>query len=217
MFKKRYYVILGILVLGAILFLPIVIKKNIVKLAFAQVKEKKEEYVKEKTQSKGQIQLNEQTMLILQHVKKGENDLAIKLAKEYLTSNPNDITAINVLTEAYINKDDLSSAEDTVKRAIAIQPNNPWSCRLLVRIYRIKAAESPDVKSKNLTLALELTERCLASNPDDIWVLSEVAQIYSEQGDKVKANHMIDSALRIAPNDTYLISVKENINQKEKK
>lgn len=47
--------------------------------------------------------------LIMQYLKKGKNDLTIKLAKEYVTSNPNDITIINVLTEAYINKGDLSA------------------------------------------------------------------------------------------------------------
>lgn len=203
MFKKKYYVILGVVVLVLVTFssLAIYIKKNITKFAFTQVK--KEDF-------------ETQTRLIMRHLKNGENDLAIKLAKEYLTSNSNDITIINVLTEAYINKGDLSTAETTVRRGIAIQPDDPWACRLLGRIYRIKTEEDPNAKSNNLSLALEQVEKGLVSNPNDIWLLAEAAQIYSEQGDKAKANQTIERALNIVPNDNYLISVKENINREAK-
>lgn len=179
----------------------------IVEVVFAQVKKQVPKEVK-----KQDLEFNNETNLIIQHIKKGENDAAIELAKEYLISNPNNITIINVLTEAYINKGDLSAAEETAKKGIAIQPGNPWACRLLARIYRIKSEKDPSAKSNNLNLALEHEKVGLASNPNDVWLLAEAAQIYSEMGDKVEANRAIGKALNISANETYLKTIKEMIN-----
>lgn len=159
------------------------------------------------------IEFNAETLKMIQHLKKGENDLAINLAKSYLSSNPNNITALNILTEAYINKGDLSSAETTVRRAMTIQSKDPWSCRLLARIYRIKPEGKPAVKKNNLILASDEIERALVFAPDDIGLLSEAAKIYSEQGNKDKANQMIERALRIASDDDYLLELKKIINR----
>jgi Tfp pilus assembly protein PilF len=210
MLKNKYYVILGVLVLVMIMvpILANIIKKSTTQVAPVKVKE---EYLKEPIQTSVQTQAK----LITQHLEKGENKLAIGLAEEYLTSNPNDIAIINVLAEVYINEGDLSAAETTVKRAMAIQPNNPWSSRLLVSVYRGRAgvAKDSNVKNNNLILAVKEVERGLASNPNDAWLLAEAAQVYSAQGDKVKANQKIDRAISIAPENVHFRNLKEKINE----
>lgn len=201
MLKKKY---LWGLILAIVAIFVIVSNKYIARIVFAQAGEENSE---------------NQAQIIMQHFKRGENVLTIKLAKEYLASNPNDITTINVLTEAYINEGNFSSAEATVKGALAMQPNDAWSCRLLGRIYseRNRYKKDPNVKSDDLALALEQVERGLASSPNDAMLLAEAAQIYAKQGDKAKANQTIDKALNLMPKDLYLIQIKGKINEKIEK
>lgn len=185
MLKKKYYTVSAALVLATVAAL--FIGGNITKAVLAQG---------EKEDSGNQV------LSIMGHFKKGENDLTIRLAKEYLAVNPKDVTVLNALAEAYANKGDFSSAETTVKDALAIQPNEPWSLRLLGSIYS---------KKNDFALALEQLEKGLASNPNDIMLLAEVAKIYSAQGNKAKAKEAIDKALNITPNDQYLIQIKNDI------
>jgi len=156
-----------------------------------------------------------QEKLITQYFNEKKYDLVVEKAKEYLTANPGNVTIINLLTEAYINKTDFAAAETTVKKAIAIQSNNPWSSRLLACIYREKAnvQKKPTIKSATLILAAKEAERGLASNPEDVGLLAEAARIYSAQGDKAKVNQVIDKAIRIDPKNTYLRDLKEKMNQ----
>ncbi len=186
MFRNKYYVILGILAATTIT----------TQIAFAQ--SKKED-------------ITNQIPLIKEYSKRGENDKAIKLAQEILQSDPNNIVALNLLTETYLNMDNLRAAEETAKKGLALKPNDPVSCRLLARIYRIKAEKNPKVANDNLTLALEQVQKGLVSNPNDIMLLAEEAQIYSEQGYKSKADQVITRALTISPNDKHLKRVKEMI------
>jgi len=212
MLKNKYYVISAVLIFSALVILAFnVIQKSSTKVPPTQIKK---EYLGK--QAEIPLTPEHKAKLILQYLNDGKNDLAIKLAKEYLQSNPNDTSIINALTEAYINKDDSSPAEDTVKKAIAMKPNEPWSCRLLAQIYRLKALKNPTTRSANLALALEQIERGLTSNPDDVRLLVEAAQVYSTQGDKVKANEKIDRALSIDPKNADIRFMKEKMNPKEK-
>lgn len=191
----------------------LVLVLGIITVATAQVEtEVKKQVPKQIT--KQDLSFKPETQAIIQHVKKGENDSAIELAKKYLTSNPNDVAVINMLAEAYINKNNFSSAETALKEAIIIEPGNPWSCRLLARIYKIKPETNPAVKSNNLILALEQIQRGSVSNPNDVWLLAEEAQIYSQQGDKDKANQLIDRAISLsaATDKTFIMQIKERIN-----
>lgn len=165
-------------------------------------------------QAEGEAKEQASKQEITQHIKKGENDLAIQSAKQYLASNPEDTTVINILTEAYINKSDFVSAEQSVKEALAIQPNDPWSCRLLAHIYEKKTEKDPAVKANNLVFALEQVEKGLSYNPDDKLLLAEKARIYARQGDDRKANEAIDRALSIDPGNTFLMQTKEDIIRK---
>jgi cytochrome c-type biogenesis protein CcmH/NrfG len=195
MFKNKHYVVPVVLLLVTVTFF--VMCKNTSRTILAQPE--KEDSGK----------------LIMQHFKSGEIELAIKLAKEYLASKPNDIAIINLLAEAYVNTGDFSSAEAAVNKAMAIQSDNPWSCRLLGRIY-IERSKDRHVKSDELALVLKQVEKGLVSNPNDTQLLTVVAQIYLKQGNRDKANQTIDKALKINPKDNYLIKIKKGINEKEK-
>lgn len=189
MLKNKYYTVLAVAVLVTIVIFAM--HKNI----------KSIQVITENPDN--------QEATIMQHFKKGENALTIKLAKKYLAGNSNDVTILNALTETYVNTGDFSSAEATVRRALAIQSNNPWACRLSVSIYS---------KKKNFVLAKEQLEKGLASNPNDFMLLAEAAKLYAVQGDKAKASQEIEKALNIAPNDPYLMQLKEEIiNEKMKK
>lgn len=190
MFRNKYYVILGILAAATIS----------IQAAFAQI---------EKEDTKGQI------LLLKEYSKRNANDKVIKLAQEILQSDPNNITALNLLTETYINMDNLPVAEETAKKGLALEPNNPVTCRLLARIYRVKAGQDPKATSDNFTLALEQIQKGLVSNPDDIMLLAEQAQIYLAQGRKTKADQVITRALNISPDNNYLKTVKEKIEARE--
>jgi tetratricopeptide (TPR) repeat protein len=182
MFKNKNYVILGFLIVVTIM---------------AQV---------------GYSQTNQDQILILKEYSiKNENDKVVKLAREILKSDPNNIAVLNLLTEAYINMDNLPAAEETIQKALALKPNDPLASRLLARIYRLKANQDPQTAKDNLALALEQVESGLASDPNNIMLLAEKAQIYLEQGYKDPAKEIINNALTISPNNNYLKTVKKEI------
>ncbi len=188
MFKNKYYVILGVLVLITIS----------IQVAFSQVK-------------KEETRFSEEKYRVIKELKDKENDSAIKLAEGYLVSNPNDIDIVNLLVERYITKKDLSKAEVALKKGIVVKPNNPWTRRLLAQVYRLESQQDPTLKSDNLALALEQVKIGLGSNPNDVGLLIEATRIYSLQGDNIRAIEAIDLAITINPNDTTLKSEKENI------
>lgn len=203
MLKNEYTMKLGVsILLSVVIFIFCFgIKNNNTKLSFAEVRKEI-----------SRVQPEE----VIQLYKEGKIDSALKLAKEYLTYNPDDVSIINILTEIYINKNDLSAAEEVVKKGIAIQQNNSWSRRLLASIYRrregsIDSKKSPEAKSNNLTLALEQVKIGLGFKPNDAWLLAEAAQIYLEQGDKNKANEAIESALNVEPQNDYFKNIKKRI------
>lgn len=184
MLKNKYYVILGVLALITIS----------TQVAFSQ-------------------QYSEDRLRVINQLKEKGDDSAIKLAEEYLVSNPNDVDIVNLLAETCISKNDLSKAEVALKKGIAVKPNNPWSRRLLAQVYRIKAEKDkdPNLRSNNLALALEQVKIGLGSNPNDVGLLTEAAQIYNRLGDNIRANEAIDLAITIKPNDATLNAVKASI------
>lgn len=202
MFKKRDYIILGTLVITIISIYCLVIAET--KTTSTQVQ---------------QGTLINQIQVIQEHIRKGENDLAITLANRTLESDSTNIKVINLLAQAYINKNDLTNAEAVIKRAMTAKPDDPWSYKTLAHIYGMKAKtqKDPNIRNRDLSLALEQLEKGLSYSPDNIWLLGDAAQIYFEQGDKVKANQTIDKALSINPNDTNLARIKEAINTKVEK
>lgn len=187
MSKNKYYVIAGILALITIF----------AQIAFSQ-------------------QYSHEKLIVIERLKDKGDDPAIKLAEEYLASNPGDVDIINLLAETYVSRDNLTKAEETAKKAIAIQPNNPWSRRLLAKTYRLKAQEDPGLAEDNLTLALQQVKEGLGSNPNDPNLLVEAAEIYSGLGDKIKANEAIDLAIAIRPNDNSLKNMKESMGTSRK-
>jgi len=191
MARNKYYVILGILAMAVVF----------TQGAFAQIK---------KEDKSGQIPI------LKEYSKKGENNKAINLAQEILRVDPSNIAALNILTGVYINMDNLPAAEETVKKALAIEPDDPVACQLLVRLYRIKAAKNPSVATNNLNLAMEQLQKGLVSNPDDIMLLAEEAQIYSARGNKPKAQQIITRAIAISPENNYLKMLKEKIDASQR-
>lgn len=195
MFKNKYNTILWSFLVALILVLALSAfeQNNIANVAFAQ--------------------FDKETESLIPLLKSGNNEEVIRQATEYLKSNPNNVNLLNILSEAYVQKGDLTNAEESVKKAVAIQSDNPWSCRLLAQVYRnkIENKDSAERKSENLTLAAEVVERGLTSNPKDVGLLAEKAQIYFERGAITTALQAINEALRIAPNDAYLKQIKEKI------
>jgi len=195
MFKNKYNIIIWSFLATLILVLALSTfdQDNIANVAFAQ--------------------FDKETTSVIQLLKSGDSDGAIRNATEYLKANPNNVNILNSLAEAYKMKDDAVNFEKYAKRAIEIEPNNPWSCKLLSQVYRTKTEnkDSEQRRNENLTLAAEAVERGLTSNPNDILLLAEKAQIYFERGAISTALQAINQALKIAPDDAYLKELKEKI------
>lgn len=158
-------------------------------------------------------QLDNEAQSIIQLLKSGDNDAVISQATEYLKAHPNNVVILSALSEAYMFKNDLDNSERYAKRAIEIELDNSWACKILAKIYRIKIedSDSAELRSENLTLAEKFVERGLRSKPNDIMLLAEKAQIYFAQGVISTALEVIEEALRIAPDDAYLKTIKEKI------
>lgn len=186
MARNKYYVILGILAMAVVF----------TQGAFAQIK---------KEDKSGQI------LKLKGYSKTGENDKAINLAQEILRVDPGNIAALNILTGVYINMDNLPAAEETVKKASAIRPDDPVTCQLLARVYRLKGKKDPATRASNLTLALEEVQKGLVANPNDAMLLFEEAQIYLARSNKPKAEEIIARALAIDPGSVPLKKLKETI------
>ena len=187
MVKNKYYV-----VLSGVLAMVLVFTQG----AFAQIKDE---------------DIMDQILVLKEYSKTGQNGKAIKLAQEILQFDPNNIIALNILTQTYIRMDNLPAAEETAKKALALKPDDPVTCRLLAVIYTAKAKQDPKAASDNLTLAQEQIQKGLVSKPDDILLLAGQAEIYFQQGYKDKAILVIDRALLISPNSEYLKEVKKMI------
>lgn len=153
----------------------------------------------------------DQIPVLKEYSKRGESAKAIKLAQEILQSDPNNFTALDILTGVYINMGNLIAAEENAKKVLTLQPTDPVAHQLLARIYRIKAGKDPKSTTNNLTLALEYAQKGLVSNPNDVMLLAEEAQIYSARGHKTKAEQAISRALAINPDNNYLKMIKEKI------
>lgn len=156
---------------------------------------------------------SEAKSLAIKGLKEKGDESAIRAAEEHLASNPNDIDIINLLTESYINRDDLARAESTVKKALAVNPSSSWSHRLLTQIYRLKAEKNPALKNDSLVSAFDQVNIGLGSNPNDISLLAEKAQIYLQLGDKDKANETTDLAISIDRGNAGLKELKRVINE----
>ena len=218
MIKNKYYIKLGalIFVLVAGLFLAIATQNDTISVVFGQDQaidiEAKRAALKSKPDTSKDV-YGEEVRTLLINLKEGKTDLVINRAEDALRSDPNATAFMNILAEAYLSKGDLSAAEESAKKAIAIQPNDPWSCRLLATIYRTKGAKDVDMKNNNLALALEYVEKGLASYPDETGLLVEAAEIYIKRGTLNMARLMIDKALSINPNDGWLNEIKERIDR----
>ncbi len=140
-------------------------------------------------------------------------DKTIELSKEYLKTDPNNVNVILRLAESYIEKNLLVLAEDTVHKALSIDPKNPWAIRVLARVYSQKAVTAKDEKekSKYLQFAKAEIERALSYTPNDTWTNMDAAVIYLRLKDKTKALKCIDVSLRNEPKLKPLQGLKKEI------
>lgn len=203
MFKNKYCTF-GVLVLAfavSLIFVPGV-KNSFVKTAFA---------LDENIDVKKQPPVKDTGSPIAQRLKEQGDDSAIKAAEEYLVLSPNNTGMLNLLAEAYIKKNNLTAAEETVKKAIALKPEDPFSNRVLARVCVLKAGMDPAKAS----LALEKVEKALILNPNDVSLLTSKAEMCAAKGDINKANAAIDKAISLDTDPSHqpiLLKTKAVIN-----
>ena len=201
---KERYRISGVLILAWVVGLVLVLNmgNNFIKLIFALDENKSSGKVAQSQGPRSQL---------LADLSKQGGGSAIGAAQKFLALNPGDVDVLNQLAEVYINKNNLSAAEETIKKAIAVKPNNSASSKLLAKLYTIKAATDP----ASCALALEQISKALVANPNDIALLIYRVKVYSNQHDIKKANEAIDIAINLSPNSnkSELVLMKEMMNK----
>ncbi len=160
-----------------------------------------------------EVDMEKQREEIKEYIQKGDHELAISLAKEYLKTDSANIEILLTLAECNLGIGNLTEAEESAKKAFSIESTNPWVLKTLAKIYREKAeqAESSATKSELLSLAQAKTEEALKIDSNDAWANAEAALIYLAQRDKKQANKLIEKALKLQPNDEYIKGIKTTI------
>jgi len=91
---------------------------------------------------------SEKEQQLIGYFKNGDYDQTIESAKMDLENEPNNITILTILSNAYLMKEEISSAEETLKRALEIEPNNSQLKQLEEQIAERKRAESEKQNSQ---------------------------------------------------------------------
>lgn len=143
-------------------------------------------------------------------------DKTIEEANIYLKTDPNNKNVLLELAESYLGKGLNSSAEETVKKALSVDPTFPWAIRVLSRVYRERAegAKTAAERNKYLNSAKVEAEKALLYAPKDAWVNVEAALVYDAQGNKAMAAKAIAAAASLSPNDPDIKNFQKRIQAK---
>ncbi|MDD5130360.1 MAG: tetratricopeptide repeat protein [Candidatus Omnitrophica bacterium] len=184
---KRGCGISGILVLILVfsLGLNLDIKKSVMNLVFAQT-----DFAEEKKPDLSQSPAENPKYQLIENLKKGNDNSAVRLAEEYLALNPDDVDILCLLAEAYIRKNNLPAAEEASKKAVAVKPNSSFANTVLANIYVLKA----NADSAEIPEALKKIDKALKLNPKDISLLISKAELYLATGEAEKANSLLIEA-----------------------
>lgn len=123
---------------------------------------------------------------------------AIKLFKEVLAEQPNNVGVLVFLAEMYMNSGDLDSALKSVDSALSLTPSNAFALRvkgdLLIKQSKYKEAE-------------EVFNKVIASSTpkssDHALAYFGLTKLYLKQGEKAKAKASLEKALEDDPNNTF--------------
>lgn len=123
---------------------------------------------------------------------------AMKLFKEVLAEQPNNVGVLVFLAEMYMNSGDLDSALKSVDSALSVTPSNSFALRvkgdLLIKQSKYKEAE-------------EVLNKAIASSTpkssDHALAYFGLTKLYLKQGEKAKAKASLEKALEDDPNNTF--------------
>ena len=90
-------------------------------------------------------QSDEAEVQIMTAFKGGDYDLAIESAKKYLENNPNSVDILNLLGDAYLSKGDYLLAEEPIRKALELEPDNALSKKLQEQINIQKQGAKPQL------------------------------------------------------------------------
>lgn len=94
---------------------------------------------------------------------------------------PSDAESANLLCRAYLAIDDLSRAEASCKKAIALEPNNSRYHRWLGHVYGEKADRANFLSAAGLAgKTRQEFERAVQLDPNDVETRSDLAEFYFE-------------------------------------
>ena len=97
------------------------------------------------------------------------------------TSEPTDADAANLLCRAYLAIDDLTRAEVSCKKAVALDPNNSAYHRWMGHVYGAKADHANFLSAAGLAgKTRQELERAVQLDPHDIEARSDLAEFYFE-------------------------------------
>ena len=89
---------------------------------------------------------------------KQDHASVIKLGEEYIKEDPGNIEALVILTESYLSsKEYFAKADETVKKALAIAPDNNWVLKTAAKSKRIQAEQSKSNSEKQKLLDYLIT------------------------------------------------------------
>lgn len=169
--------------------------------------------------------LIDRAMLLMQHERYAEAQNALK---DILSQDPNNVYALTLMAQVYLNLDNLKEAEECIQSAIAISPDDADLYYVKSRIHLQKneydiaekmISESIELDPnesayfahwsfiklmrKQYVKALELADDALALNPENILALNNRSTALIKLDRKDEAYTTISGALEEDPNNAY--------------
>lgn len=153
---------------------------------------------------------------------------ANKFIKEALAIDPNNIFALNILAESYLNLDKIEEAEKIIDRCISLAPNESHfyylkaiikaqekyfdnSEKLLLEAIKIEPSEATyyayyahlKLIRKEFNTSLDWCKKALALDPENILALNTRSQALTKLNKFDEAYSTIEEALHHDPNNAY--------------
>ncbi len=136
---------------------------------------------------------DERLGLALRYSRKGQNTLALEIAHEVLSLEPQNVDALTVLSRVHLNREDFTKARDLQLRVIRLQSNfDLGSFELLLKVYE----KLDDLRSQAMIL-----DAILSEVPDHIHAVKKRASLFLLTGDVENAGKWIQKAFKAVPDD----------------
>ena len=132
----------------------------------------------------------ERTLVVLDMLRHGEEEEALKEALRLAEENPKDPTVSNLVAGIYISRGDLKTAREIMEPAIAEHPHQLALMRTMDRI---------DVAEGNFEAVEARSRAAMEANPEDEQIILRLAQFLAQRGRRDEAIDLLNTKAEALP------------------